>query len=94
MATKIPSVSVEYLKVPITGPSDVTLYTVQMAVIPDGQDPVTLDWKAAIWLGTNAAVLIGPGATIPLSEGTYRVWVKISASPETPVLDAGLINIT
>lgn len=94
---KISSLSVEYLKVPITSTlaaAELDGLVVQLAVVPDGQEPVTGDWKTGTWIGTHAAVLIGPGATITLTDGTYDVWVKITATPETPVLLSGSIHIT
>ncbi|MEU9887995.1 hypothetical protein [Sphaerisporangium sp. NPDC051011] len=89
----IPSLSVEYLKVPCSGPADLTGYTVEMAVLPDGQDPTSGDWKPASWIGSDAAVLIGPGTGLPLTKGvTYRPWVRITASPEKPVLKGDLVH--
>lgn len=93
---EIPSLSVEYVKVPITaGPSGFTSLTVQMAIVADGQDPAGGDWKAAAWVGTSAAVLIGPATTLPLVKGsTYGIWVKITSSPEIPVLGPYPLHIT
>lgn len=92
---KIPSLSVEYVKVPVVGPPNLTSLTVQMAIVPDGQDPVSGDWKTATWIGTDAAVLIGPATTLPLTKGvTYGIWVKITSSPEIPVLGPYGLNIT
>ncbi|WP_188188033.1 hypothetical protein [Nonomuraea sp. SYSU D8015] len=84
----IPSLSTEYVKVPIVdGPANLTSLTVQMAIVAQGQDPVSGDWKSASWVGTSAAVLIGPATALPLVKGTtYGVWVKITSSPEIPVL--------
>jgi hypothetical protein len=83
------------VKVPVTGPATLTTLTVQMAIVPDGQDPASGDWKAAQWIGTQAAVLIGPATTLPLTKGvTYGIWVKITSSPEIPVLGPYGLNIT
>lgn len=85
----IPSLSVEYVKVPIVdGPANLTSLAVQMAVVPQGQDPVSGDWKTATWIGTSASVLIGTGSSVgALTKGlTYGIWVKITSSPEVPVL--------
>jgi hypothetical protein len=92
----ISHLSTEYVKVPIVhGPANLTTLTVQMAIIPQGQDPVSGDWKAASWIGSDAAVLIGPSTTLPLTKGvTYGVWVKITASPEVPVLGPFDLHIT
>ena len=94
-ALKIPSLSVEYVKVPITGPSNLTTLTVQMAILPAGQDPTSPDWQTAQWIGTDASVLIGPGQTLALSKGlTYGIWVKVTAAPEIPVLGPYDLHIT
>jgi len=84
----ISNLSTEYVKVPILdGPADLTDLTVQMAIVPQGQDPASGDWKSASWVDTSAAVLIGPATTLPLTKGmNYGVWVKITSSPEIPVL--------
>lgn len=92
----ISSLSTEYVKIPIVdGPANLTTLTVQMAIVPQGQDPVSGDWKSASWVGTSAAVLIGPATSLPLSKGvTYGVWVKITSSPEIPVLGPFDLHIT
>lgn len=92
---RIPAISVEYLKVPITGPSSVDLVelSVELAIVPDGQSPTSGDWKEGVWIGSSAAVLIGPGATIPLERGTYDVYVRITSDQEVPVLLSGSIHI-
>jgi hypothetical protein len=94
-ALKIPSLSTEYVKVPITGPSNLTSLTVQMAIVPTGQDPTGGDWQSAQWIGTDASVLIGPATTLALSKGlTYGIWVRITAAPEIPVLGPYGLHIT
>lgn len=91
----IPSLSTEYVRAPIDGPPDMTTYDVEMAVVQEGQDPTSGDWNTAAWDGTNAIVLVGPSTSIPLTRGvTYEVWVRITASPEIPVLRPGLLHAT
>lgn len=92
---KIPALSTEYVHAPIDGPANLTSFTVEMAILPTGQDPAGGDWKAATWSGTDATVLVGPSAVIPLTKGAqYEVWVRITASPEIPVLRPGFIHAT
>lgn len=94
-ALKIPSLSTEYVKVPITGPSNLTSLTVQMAIVPDGQDPAGGDWQSAQWIDTDASVLVGPATALPLTKGvTYGIWVKITSAPEIPVLGPFGLHIT
>lgn len=86
---KIPSISKEYVKVPITeGPADLTDLDVKLAILPDGQIPTGADWKTGLWIGTSAALLIGPGSTFgALTRGLkYGIWVQIIDDPEEPVL--------
>ena len=90
---QIPASSIEYLYVPVTSDVSLSGLTVHIAVIPPGSDPVSGDWKAAAWSGDSARILIGPGQSIALSAATaYTVWVKVTSSPETPVIRAGAIT--
>ncbi len=43
-----------------------------------------------ITLGSDKGIIVGPIA-VP---GDYRVWTKVTASPEIPVTEAGTIRIT
>lgn len=91
----IPSLSTEYVHAPIDGPPDMTTYDVEMAIVPEGEDPDSGDWETAAWEGTDAVVLVGPATSIPLSRGvTYEVWVRITATPEIPVLRPGFVHAT
>lgn len=91
----IPSLSTEYVHVPIDGPANMTTYDVDMAILQEGQDPDSGDWVAAAWEGTDAVVLVGPATSIPLTRGvTYEVWVRITATPEIPVLRPGFVHAT
>jgi hypothetical protein len=92
---QIPAESVEYLKVPIStypAGTDLSDLPVELAVVPDGETPDSGDWETGLWIGTNAAVLIGTGGLV-LTPGTYDVWVRITATPETPLLQPGSIHI-
>lgn len=93
---RIPSISLEYLKVPIAGPAGVDLdeFPVEFAIVDDGEIPASGDWEDGLWIGTSAAVLIGPAGTITLTPGTYDVYVRLTATPEIPVLESGSIHIT
>lgn len=92
---QIPSLSVEYVHATIDGPSNKTTYDPEMAVLPEGQDPDSGDWQTAEWSGDDVICLVGPGTDIELTRGVrYEVWVRITASPEIPVLRPGLIHAT
>jgi hypothetical protein len=94
----IPAQSKEYLKLPVTSPDSVAGLPVRMAVLPRGQDPGEDDWKTAEWVSgaTAARILIGPGSPDigQLGEGIYVPWVKVTASPEVPVLEGLPFRIT
>jgi hypothetical protein len=92
---RISSLSTEYVRAPIDGPADMTTYDIEMAIVQDGQDPASGDWKPAAWDGNYAIVLVGPATSIPLTRGvTYEVWVRITATPEIPVLRPGFLHAT
>lgn len=94
---KMPSISKEYVKIPITkGPPGFTDLDVNVAILPDGQDPDSGDWNTGLWLGTSAALLIGPGSTFGAlaKGGTYGIWVQIIDDPEEPVLGPYPLHIT
>lgn len=93
----IPSSSVEYVKSKVTG-SYTTLMPVQMAIVTAGSEPTSGDYVTAAWDGTDgdayAKVLIGTGTTVGVkTEGLYGVWVKITATPEIPVIHCGQLRI-
>lgn len=90
---RIPSTSKEFLRVPVVGAEDTM--PVEIAVVASTlEEPASGDWKPAVWDGTDAKVLIGPGTGLPLANGTYRAWVRVTASPELPVVRGGLLRIT
>src|SRR5690606_25511749 len=97
--------STEYIRVAVTAKEfgvrvDPTGGTVQMAFVPRSDEdagPVPGDWKAASWETDNGAYyarcLIGPSGVLTLNKGYYRIWVKFSAAPETPVLAVGHLYV-
>lgn len=66
---------------------DLSSDTVQMAFTAPGVEPVSSDWKSAIWTFPGVAgILVGPGAGgLPLAPGDYDQWIKVTDSPEVPV---------
>lgn len=93
MTLQIPSLSVEYLHLPVTG-DDTTGMPVQVAVVLEDTEPAPGDWNTATWVAGAATLLIGPGTVLELADGIYGAWVKITATPEIPVLYCGQIVIT
>lgn len=96
MVAQIPAISVEYVKVAVTGPTgvDLTELDIALAIVADGQIPDTDDWQVGTWIGSSAALLIGPGTDLELDRGTYDVYVRVTSDPEIPVLPSGSIHIT
>ena len=85
----VSALSLEKISVAIAATANPTADTVQMAVAPNYTNPTT--WAPASWVTVAgvyyATVLIGPGSTIgALAVGQYQVWVKVTDSPEVPVL--------
>jgi hypothetical protein len=82
-----------------TNPTTVPVF---MAFMQDGGEPGAGDWNDAIWDTDNtgsepiyeARCLIGPAAPVALTDGSYRVWVKVADSPEVVVIPAGRLVVT
>ena len=87
--------SLEYVKIPVTTPPGITISSqvVEIAVVAQTGRPGALDWRTGSWEDNTARILIGPTA-LALTAGTYNVWVRITDSPEKPVLLAGAITVT
>jgi hypothetical protein len=101
---QISQTSLQYVRVPVTASVLGAAYnptsdTVQMAFLADGAVPQSGDWKVASWETDvvtgqyRAKCLVGPSGTVTLTAGTYRIFVKISDSPEIPVLEADLLSV-
>lgn len=90
--------SLEELLTPITAQTDPTVYSVRVAVLPDGDRPEAGDWHDAEWVtvdGTpHASLLVGPGGVVELGPGAYRTWVEITSPPEKPVIPSQLFHVT
>lgn len=99
--------TLEYVKVPVQAlksgvPYDPTGDPVQMAFMPLGAEPSSGDWKTASWETANAGqanvihyarCLVGPSGDATPTVGQWVVWVKISDTPEVPVLQCGTLRV-
>jgi len=99
------ALSTQYIEIPVTElasglPADPTTNPVHVAFMLGRAQPDTGDWKTGSWetSGVNGAyfarVLVGPnGGVITLTPGLYTVWLKIDASPETPIMQTGNVTV-
>jgi hypothetical protein len=93
----IPATSTEYLHIPVTLPAgvDSSATPVRVALVSHRNNPSDEEWHDADWSGSDARILIGPGATITLAAGDYRVWVNVDPpGSEDIVRKAGILTIT
>lgn len=101
----ISAASVEYVRARVRDQwADAALsgLTVEVAFVASGA-PDEDDWVAASWNGTQVVggetfyvvrVLVGPGADADPGEGDWQMWVRVTASPQVPVLPAGVLRVT
>lgn len=87
---KISRLTTEYLHVYVETDIDPRSGTVQFAFMQDDSEPAVSDWTSGSWDSSvasspyKARCLVGTGGKT-LNVGNYKVWVKISDSPEIPV---------
>lgn len=85
---RIPATSVEYVKVPVTASVALSSLPVEMAVITGTADPAEGDWQSASWDNGYARLLVGPLT----ADTSYTVWVRVTSTPEIPVMQAGSLS--
>ena len=103
-AAVISRLSTEFVIVPVNAVFDGQTYNptqdfVQFAfTIGYGVTPVT--WYPGSWdvnaiqgIWYNAKCLVGGTNGVPLTPGTYTVWIKITDNPEVPVRQAGSLIV-
>jgi hypothetical protein len=81
---------VEYLTVTVT--ADVTLDTQPVDISFDRQVWVTAAWQGSSGTTRDARALID-GTNVP-APGVWPVYVRITDSPETPVVYAGSVTVS
>jgi hypothetical protein len=89
----IPETSTQYMFLPVYGPPgvDLTLYPVQVALVPeDAGEPAPSAYQPADWIGGKAGLLIAAGSFPP---GDYMAWVLVTAGMEAPVMQSGRVRI-
>lgn len=100
----ISTASTEYVRVNVSALIGGTIHDptgdpVSMAFIPSSADPTDPDWHPGTWETAGnvykALCLVGPAnGGVVLPDGQYAVWVKVTDSPEVPVLRAGILTMT
>jgi len=93
--------STEWDRVVVTASADPTADVVEMAYTGVGTHPDSEDWNAGEWEpdeldvgGWVARCLVGPVDGVDLAEGTYERWLRVTDSPEVPVLRVGTLAVT
>lgn len=91
---RVPSSSKILYRQEVNAAEDPTSLLVSMAAKLYGEEPEAADFKTAAWLLENgryyAVALLGDpvvGLGV-LTEGIYKTWVKVTATPEIPVLES------
>lgn len=104
----ISHLATEYVLIPVSATKSGLSYNptadaVQFAFMPTAtQVPGISDWVTGSWDTDTASLiypysakcLIGPAGSVTLGLGTYVIYVKITDSPEIPVLVCGQLQIT
>lgn len=95
----IPYTTADYIKIPLTRWSpdtvDPTVLPVELA-LTQGDTPADLDFVTASWVtesGVIKARALWPDLVAePAPSTVYTAWMRVTASPETPVMYAGTIR--
>lgn len=104
MSVTISTLSTVYVKSRIMATKNGSVYNptsdvIEVAFKGLGASPAAPDWHAAAWetAGTGvyyARLLVGPTGGLVLAAGTYRMWVRVTDSPEVPVIEVpGTVRI-
>lgn len=101
MALRISVLSKEYIRVPVEAtvagaPYDPTADVVSFAFTQAG-DPTS--WTTGTWETDTttspstylARVLVGPGGLV-VAAGRWNLWMKITDTPEIPVIPCGIVE--
>lgn len=87
--------SLEYLTVLVTADIELNGQPVDIAATDHHDQPGDDDWVEATWIGatgnTRKAQILVDDAD--LSVGPWSVWVRVTDSPEIPVIRAGTLVI-
>lgn len=90
----IPWTTGDYIKIPVTkwdaSIADPTSLTVEMAIVTSGGNPASGDYRTAAWVIENgvykARLLWTTAVPSPAQNADYAAWLRITASPQIPVI--------
>lgn len=90
----IPYTTVDYILIPLiewdASIADPTTLPVEMAIITSGGNPSNGDYHSAAWItvGTvvKARLLWTTAVPSPAQNADYAAWLRITASPQIPVI--------
>lgn len=87
--------STEFVRTKVEADDALDGLVVEFAFVLVGTEPTGPDWIAGEWEpGLNIArVLIGPGTPKVLTDGLYNAYVRITSSPEIPVIKFDQLRI-
>jgi hypothetical protein len=80
--------SVEYLDIAVTADAELT-GTVEFST-DRGTTWETAGWIGSVGVSRTARLLLDTG---DYEEDTYPVWVRLSDTPEVPIVDAGALTV-
>lgn len=87
----LPADTIEYVRNQVTSQADLTSLPVDIALMPANETPDNLDFVTAAWDPGNITRWLYPGDR---DIGTYDYWVKITATPEIPMRNTGIVILT
>jgi hypothetical protein len=98
----LPVISTEYIECTVEAfdpttrlPIDTSSDVVEMAFVGVGAEPITADWRPAIWTASQrAGILVGPHGGVALAVGDWDAWVRITDNPEQPADKFDTVRIT
>lgn len=77
---RIPRETVEWIGPVTVTPADKPL---ELAILPVGERPAAEDWQAPLVIDGKPGLMF-----TPTDPGAYSYWARVTASPETPVVEA------
>jgi hypothetical protein len=88
-----PAESKEYVEASVTADVELGAQVVEFAILAGAPVDGTT-WTAGAWIGTagttrTARILVGQGGTLDPGPGNYTVFVRVTDTPEIPVIPAG-----